>query len=196
MKLAWQEIKYYKFRYILIMLIILLLGVMVLFISGLAQGLARENISMLDNMKSEKYVMQNNKTPQIEKSIIKPEQQEKIEDISGQSPLKIASQTLKIDKDEEDVVMTNTVKNENQNCQKDIILKDNEVAINSKLTASGVDVGDNIKIKDGETLKVSGILDDTMYAHSSVVMMNNSGFDKLNKNVSTVYPIQDMSQNR
>ena len=112
MKLAWQEIKYYKFRYILIMLIILLLGVMVLFISGLAQGLARENISMLDNMKSEKYVMQNNKTPQIEKSIIKPEQQEKIEDISGQSPLKIASQTLKIDKDEEDVVMTNTVKNE------------------------------------------------------------------------------------
>lgn len=35
-----------------------------------------------------------------------------------------------------------------------------------------------------------------MYAHSSVVMMNNSGFDKLNKNVSTVYPIQDMSQNR
>ena len=112
MKLAWQEIKYYKFRYILIMLIILLLGVMVLFISGLAQGLARENISMLDNMKSEKYVMQNNKTPQIEKSIIKPEQQEKIEDISRQSPLKIASQTLKIDKDEEDVVMTNTVKNE------------------------------------------------------------------------------------
>src|SRR5699024_8359083 len=177
MKLAWQEIKYYKFRYILIMLIILLLGVMVLFISGLAQGLARENISMLDNMKSEKYVMQNNKTPQIEKSIIKPEQQEKIEDISGQSPLKIASQTLKIDKDEEDVVMTNTVKNEKPKLSEGHYpKKDNEIAINSKLTASGVDVGDNIKIKDGKTLKVSGVLDDTMYSHSSVVMMNNNVF--------------------
>jgi hemin transport system permease protein len=112
MKLAWQEIKYYKFRYILIMLIILLLGIMVLFISGLAQGLARENISMLDNMKTEKYVLQDNKQPQIEKSIIKPEQQKKIEDITNQEPLKLASQTLKIDKTEEDVVMINTVNND------------------------------------------------------------------------------------
>src|SRR5699024_4371677 len=126
---------------------------------------------------------------------IKPEQQEKIEDISGQSPLKIVSQTLHTAKDVEDVVMTNTVKNEQPKLSEGHYpKKDNEIAINSELTARGVDVGDNIKIKDGKRLQVSVALDDRMYSHSSVVMMNNNGFDELNKNVSTVYPIKDMSQ--
>ncbi|PHK50328.1 ABC transporter permease [Staphylococcus edaphicus] len=197
MKLAWQEIKYYKFRYILIMLIILLLGIMVLFISGLAQGLARENVSMLDNMKSEKYVLQDNKQPQIEKSIINSEQQNKIEDITGQKPLKIASQTLKVDKNEEDVLMTNTVENEKPELKEGKYpTKNNEVAINNKLTADDIKVGDEIKIKDGKSLKVSGVLNDTMYSHSSVVMMNNSGFDELNKQASTMYPVKDLSKSQ
>ncbi|MGX0143571.1 hemin transport system permease protein [Staphylococcus saprophyticus] len=195
MKLAWQEIKYYKFRYILIMLIILLLGIMVLFISGLAQGLARENISMLDNMKSEKYVLQDNKQPQIEKSIIKSEQQNKIEDITGQEPLKMAPQTLKIDKNEEDVLMINTVKNEKPELKAGHYpTKDNEVAINNKLTADGINVGDKIKLKDGKALKVSGVLNDTMYSHSSVVMMSDNGFNTLNKQASTIYPVKDLSK--
>ncbi|MCG7338177.1 FtsX-like permease family protein [Staphylococcus sp. ACRSN] len=195
MKLAWSEMKYYKFRFILITLIILLLATMVLFISGLAQGLGRENVSMLDNMKATNFIMENNKKPQIEQSTINKTQKDQIENIVSQKPLNIASQTLDLKKSEETVTMIDMLNHDNPKLKQGHYPKNNtEMVINEKLVAQGIDVGDKVKLKSGEKLTVSGVLKDTMYAHSSVVMMNHQGFDKLNHSSSTIYPVNHITK--
>ena len=57
MKLAWKELIYSKKKYILIELLIVLLMFMVLFLSGLAEGLGRAVISGIDNMDADYFLL-------------------------------------------------------------------------------------------------------------------------------------------
>ncbi|MCD8915675.1 ABC transporter permease [Staphylococcus simulans] len=197
MKLAWKEMVFYKFKYILIMLIILLLASMVLFISGLAQGLGRENISMLDNMNAEKFVVQDMKEPVIEKSVINDEKQKKIEDVTNAEPFKLAPQTLKTDNsNDQDILLINPGKDFKPSlAEGHYPSQDNEIAVNKKLTAEGLKVGSNVEFKDSDkTYKIVGLMDDAMYSHSSTVMTNQHTFDQLGKKAATFYPLKDVSK--
>ncbi|PTE70110.1 heme ABC transporter permease [Staphylococcus devriesei] len=195
MNLAWKEMKFYKFRYILIMLIIFLLGIMVLFISGLAQGLARENVSFLNNMPAQKYVMQDTKEPKLESSQLSDKQQSQIEDDVKQQPTKIGAQTLKVKNQEEDITTLSTPKKLYPSLKSGSYpTKDNQIAINDKLTSEGVEEGDYVSFKGhNERYQVSGIIEDTMYSHSSMVLMSPKGFDNMNKQASTFYPVNQLS---
>ena len=199
MKLAWNEIKFYKFRYVLIMLIIILLSLMVLFISGLAQGLARENVSLFDQFKSTHYITQDMKEPQIEKSQLSPKQQMKINKETNIKPTQMNLQSLEVAGNNDEDVLTMYSPQEQQFDLKEgqLPTKHNQIAVNQKLTGEGIKIGDVIQFKHHQqTYKVTGILDDAMYAHSSIVLMDQKGFQDINKQYASFYPIKTLSQQK
>lgn len=57
MNLAWKELVYGKKKYILIELLIILLVFMVLFLSGLAEGLGRAVVSGIDDMDADLFLL-------------------------------------------------------------------------------------------------------------------------------------------
>ncbi|MCG3400697.1 ABC transporter permease [Staphylococcus massiliensis] len=193
MKLALKELKFYKFKYMLITLIVILLATMVLFISGLAQGLGRENISMIDEFKSEKFIVHDDSEDQLTKSKITPEQQKKIEDEIGGKPMKSTMQALSKGDFKEDVMFVSLPDNERPSLESgDYPKEKNEVVLNKKIKAEGVEIGDEVKLKDADkTLKVSGFFNDAMYSHSSVGLLSEDMMDDIKPVQTSMYPVKN-----
>ncbi|SLE34144.1 lipoprotein release ABC transporter permease [Mycobacteroides abscessus subsp. massiliense] len=71
---------------------------------------------------------------------------------------------------------------------------ENQIAINEKLTAEGLYLDDKVKVKgDDTTYKVVGILKNTMYSHSNIVMMDQSKIEQ-SSNVATFYVTNQLSK--
>ncbi|UXR69367.1 ABC transporter permease [Staphylococcus sp. IVB6246] len=197
MKLAISELTFYKFRYALILFIVVLLASMVLFITGLAQGLARENVSMLNGFQSERYVIQKDSEDLLEKSRFTPETQSEIEKVTGEKPIKIAQVSTKFKDYKEDMLFTNIPKKEQPKLKKGHYPQsEQEVVLNSKLSGEGIQVGDWIKVPEKDKkLQVVGFFDHTMHSHANVAMMTDEGLTKVaGKQVATaMYPLHDAS---
>ena len=196
MNLAWKEIKFYKFRFILIMLIVFLMAIMVLFISGLAQGLARENISIFEQFKGNQFIIQKMKEPQIEKSALSEDQQRQIDKVVKAKPVNMIQKTLNINENEENVVALNRTKDSDWKLTSGRYPQhENEIVVNKKLLAEGLKEGSTVKFKNSDqSYKIVGILNDAMYAHSNVVILNQSVFQNESKAVASFYSTNQLSK--
>ncbi|ARJ50514.1 ABC transporter permease [Staphylococcus lutrae] len=177
MKIALNELKFYKFKYLLITLIVILLASMVLFITGLAQGLARENVSLIDGFKSEHFVIQKGVDQQLEKSNINEKTQQDIQQHVDVKPLKVALSTLQYKEKKGDVLFAHMPDTERPTLKVGTLPQNrNEVTLNQKLAGEGIQIGDEVKAGNQNVpLKVVGFFDDAMYAHTNIAMVSEAG---------------------
>ena len=94
MKLALKELTYYKFKYLLVTLILFLLAFLVLFISALAQGLAKENVSGIEQWNKSTYVIASDADNNLSQSNITTKTDEAVNTIAKGDTVKTAMQKL------------------------------------------------------------------------------------------------------
>lgn len=183
MFLALREMRHSKARYSLIMVIMLLVSFLVLFVTGLARGLAYANISALENMPANYFVVQSDADHTFRRSQL------------GESELAAARALAGEAKATPLGVQTSTITAADADVKADITFFaidmagmlapevtegagiTNEVqgnaVVDSKLEESGVTIGSTISDQaSGMSWTVSGFVKDSSYSHTPVVYIN------------------------
>jgi|SRR5690625_2407746 len=183
MKLALKELKFYKFKYVLVTLILFLLAFLVLFISALAQGLAKENVSGVEAWNQKYFIISEGVDDSLTQSNI-GDQLDQIEEITNDGhKIQFSRNSLSTPDSNIDMVFTNTDENIVPQADSGRLPETaNEILLNYKLTDEGYSIGDTIELKDTDvTYEITGFTDDIMYAHTSMAYVTADGMDRLDR---------------
>lgn len=198
MKLALKELKYYKFKYLLVTLILFLLAFLVLFISALAQGLAKENVSGVEQWKKSEYVIANDADNNLGQSDISGKNEAKVQNIAKGDTIRTAMQKINTDDGKADIMFTQLTNNiQPKPSEGELPSNGNEVLLNEKLKAEGFEIGDKIKLSDeNQTFKIVGFADNLMYSHTSMAYVNEAGMDDLKGNHIALIAYDNLNSNQ
>jgi putative ABC transport system permease protein len=194
MFLALRELRHSKARYALIMVIMLLVSFLVLFVTGLAKGLAYANISAIENMPTDHYAVQGDADHKFRRSQLNEENLKDVRAIVGNdnaTPLSIQMSTItavdldvKVDVTFFAVDMSGPIAP--SVVQGDVITNDSKgsVIVDRKLEESGIEIGSVIRDQQtGMTWSVAGFVEDNSYSHTPVVYVNQQEWSEMTLNV-------------
>lgn len=189
MSLAWKELKYNRKKYLLIELIVVLMMFMVLFLSGLVQGLGRAVSSGIDNMPADNFILSDDAEKLITVSNLTTEEDKAIQDAYGKkaSPIDISRMYLENDDDEKIDVTYFAIdpssflnvavyKGNRLNSKADTVVLDDDYE------SKGIRLNDTIRdAGSGTELKVVGFTRDAMYGHISAAYISTDTYTTIMK---------------
>lgn len=195
MFLALRELKHAKMRYLLIALIMVLIGWLVLFVSGLAQGLSSDNASSIQNMNADYLILQKESDHRLTRSSLPEAQLQHIREFTDEasaSPLGVqmtavtkAGETKKLDAtlfaiETGGMLMPEVV--EGRMIDTDTL---DEAVVDLSFKESGVALGDVLEEQmSGQQFKVIGFTKGQSFSHSPVIHVNFGEWSSLQAAVS------------
>ncbi|MGG4145191.1 ABC transporter permease [Paenibacillus algorifonticola] len=195
MYLALREMRFAKTRYLLIMAIMLLVSFLVLFVTGLAGGLAYANASAVENMPATHFLMQQDASQRFARSIV------------GEKELNTARSVIGDAKAQRLGVQMTTVTGGTDGMKTDITLFGvdmgswlaptvvsglavpntgaGEVVVDRKLAEEGITVGSLLHDQTtGLTWTVSGFTENQSFSHTPAVFMNLRDWQQLKQQMA------------
>jgi putative ABC transport system permease protein len=198
MFLALREMRHSKARYSLIMVIMLLVSFLVLFVTGLARGLAYANISAVENMPANYFAVQSDAEHTFRRSVLGGTDLEAVRAVTGEAnatPLAVQMSTVTAGTGNADDVKADiTYFAVDMNgmlapkvVQGDKLTNDTtgSVLVDKKLEQAGITIGSTLRDQaTGKSFTVAGFVKDNSYSHTPVVYINQQEWQEMKQGAS------------
>lgn len=183
MYLAIREMRHAKGRYALIATIMVLVSFLVLFVTGLAQGLAYDNAASVKNMAATHFVLEQDSNHRFTRSQVDQDQLNQARSVVGQEnaePLGVKMTTVSPTGDTKKIDVTLFMVNPEGWLAPTVTegspITDQtkgQVVVDQKLSESGVTIGTVLVDQaSGTEWTVGGFVQNESFSHSPVVFLN------------------------
>ncbi|WP_458125890.1 ABC transporter permease [Paenibacillus sp. Z3-2] len=183
MYLAIREMRYAKGRYALIATIMVLVSFLVLFVTGLAQGLAYDNAASIKNMAATHFVLEQDSNHRFTRSQVDQDQLNQARSVVGQEnaePLGVKMTTISPTGDTKKIDVTLFMVNPEGWLAPTVTegspitaQTNGQVVVDQKLSESGVTIGTVLVDQaSGTEWTVGGFVQNESFSHSPVVFLN------------------------
>ena len=190
MKIAWNEIKYQPKKFILIEVLIVIMMFMVIFLSGLTNGLGRTITAQIENFGAVQYILSKDSEGVIPFSNFTSQSLTEIEALKLDESFGLVIQRSSLSKENEDSTQDVTffaVDHLNQVSGKvetmDYSLEklgNQEVVLDESYKEKGIAVGDTIQDKASkESLTVIAFAKNAKYGHSSIAFVTAETYEAM-----------------
>ncbi|CAM4113618.1 ABC transporter permease [Streptococcus penaeicida] len=190
MKVAWKELTYQPKKYILIEFLIVLMIFMVVFLTGLTNGLGRAVSAQIENYGQVHYLLSEDAEDIISFSHFSDQSLQEIQDLPENQLAGLAIQRAGLKKTAKSetidvtyfVVEDSALVNPKVVSGHSLSTDSGQIVLDQSFKSHGIKLGDKILDSNSKkSLKVIGFAKDAMYGHSAIAFMRPSTYQEIKK---------------